>query len=146
MEIEIRTRPEMDQASLNALYAAAWPNHQEQDVLRGLTTHCLGYVGAYAGEALVGFAKLAWDGDLHAFLLDPTVHPAWQRRGIGRRLVQRLVEVARESGMEWVHVDYEQALHPFYQACGFAPTPAGVLWVSPKTPPCWLTDASTIPR
>ena len=39
----------------------------------------LTYVAAYdtvgGGEQLVGFVNVAWDGGIHAFLLDTTVHP-----------------------------------------------------------------------
>ena len=29
--------------------------------------------------------------------------------------------------MHWLHVDYEPHLEPFYRACGFTPTLAGLL-------------------
>ena len=130
--VEIRIRPPLDNAALNALYAAAWPHHRTQDCLRGLDL-CLSYVGAFAGADLVGFAKLAWDGDIHAFLLDPTVHPDWQRQGIGTRLVRQLLGVAHAARMEWVHVDCEADLFPFYAACGFSPTTAGLARVNPRS-------------
>lgn len=71
--------------------------------------------------------RLAWDGSVHTYILEPTVHPDFRRRGIGRTLVEQAVAVAREEGMEWVHVDYEPRLHEFYQACGFVPNTAGVI-------------------
>jgi GNAT superfamily N-acetyltransferase len=88
---------------------------------------CLAHICAYHGGRLVGFIKLAWDGGIHAFVLDTTVHPDHQRRGIGRRLVERAVEIAGRSGVEWVHVDYEPSLEHFYSRCGFCPTLAGLL-------------------
>ncbi|MGN6700857.1 MAG: GNAT family N-acetyltransferase, partial [Thermomicrobiales bacterium] len=75
----------------------------------------------------IGFVRLAWDGSVHAFLLEPTVRPDFRRRGIGRALVARAVAVARERGLTWVHVDYEPQLRDFYQACGFRPTDAGLI-------------------
>lgn len=112
--------------ALNALFAAAWPEHQPNAVAP-ILRRSLAYVCAYAGDELIGFANLAWDGGAHAFLLDPTVHPAWRRRGIGTRLVQEVVAVARRAGVEWVHVDYEPQLRAFYAACGFVPTEAALL-------------------
>jgi predicted N-acetyltransferase YhbS len=85
-------------------------------------------VGAYQGEQLVGFVYLAWDGGgCHAFVLDPTVHPAFRRRGIGGELIRRSVQAAEKEGIEWVHVDFEPALRDFYHACGFVSTDAGLL-------------------
>ncbi|NEA41688.1 GNAT family N-acetyltransferase, partial [Streptomyces sp. SID11385] len=32
------------------------------------------------------------------------------------------------AGCDWLHVDYEEHLRPFYEkACGFAPTAAGLV-------------------
>jgi predicted N-acetyltransferase YhbS len=84
-------------------------------------------VCAYQGAELVGFVNLAWDGGVHAFLLDTTVHPRLRRLGIGRQLVRNAVDAAHEAGMAWVHVDYEPHLAGFYAACGFTRTAAGLL-------------------
>jgi GNAT superfamily N-acetyltransferase len=89
----------------------------------------LAYVCAYDGERLIGFVNLAWDGGIHAFLLDTTVHPDWQRRGVGRALVGRAAAVARERHIHCLHVDYEPHLADFYRDCGFRPTEAGLLWL-----------------
>jgi hypothetical protein len=38
------------------------------------------------------------------------------------------VREARRAGCEWLHVDFEDNLRPFYfQACGFTPTNAGLI-------------------
>ncbi len=113
---------------LNALLAVSWPDHayawtDVQPVLH----HSLAYVCAYHDDRLIGFANVAWDGGVHAFLLDTTVHPDWRRQGIGRELVRRAAEAARERGMEWLHVDYEPHLDGFYRCCGFEPTLAGLM-------------------
>jgi GNAT superfamily N-acetyltransferase len=87
----------------------------------------LAYVCAFDGETLVGFVNVAWDGDCHAFLLDPRVHPNYRHRGLGRELVARATSEARAVGCEWLHVDYDAELAPFYAACGFTSTPAGLI-------------------
>ena len=125
--VEYRLSPPLANAELDALYAAAWPNHRPPYDFGPELAHALAYATAYDGDRLVGFARLAWDGGVHAFLLEPTVHPDYQRRGIGRELVARVVAVARVRGLEWVHVDYEPELAPFYAACGFRPTDAGLI-------------------
>lgn len=123
--------------ALNKLFAAAWENHQLRD-FRPVLQHSLVWITAHARTAsppdttvgpnsLVGFVNVAWDGGLHAFLLDPTVHPDRQRQGIGRALVMRAAEAARTRGLHWLHVDYAPHLHEFYSRCGFRPTAAGLL-------------------
>jgi ribosomal protein S18 acetylase RimI-like enzyme len=91
--------------------------------------HNLGWVTArFDDGALIGFVNVAWDGGDHAFLLDTKVRPDQQRRGIGTELVRIAVEHAREAGCEWMEVDFEDELAPFYyDACGFVRTQAGLI-------------------
>lgn len=98
-----------------------------EDALNGLFTRVWVYVCAFAGMDLVGFVNVAWDGDEHAFLLDTTVDPAHQRRGIGRGLIERATEAARDRGAKWLHVDFEPHLERFYRGAGFRPTAAGLI-------------------
>jgi len=91
--------------------------------------YSLGWVTARAHDGrLVGFVNVAWDGGDHAFLLDPKVRPVDQRQGIGTELVRIAALHARDAGCEWLHVDFDEHLAPFYlDACRFAAAPAGVL-------------------
>ncbi len=130
MAIDYRVNPFVTNAELDQLYAVSWPNHHLPYDFRPELEHSLTFVGAYDGDELIGFVRLAWDGGIHAFLLEPTVHPDFRRRGIGRALVERATAVARERGMAWVHVDYEPHLREFYRACGFTPTDAGLIRLS----------------
>jgi GNAT superfamily N-acetyltransferase len=123
--IVLTVNPDLSIEETAALFEAAW-GEQAPDSPPAID-RCLAHVCAYDGGRLVGFVKLAWDGALHAFVLDTTVHPDHQRRGIGRELVERAAEIARGAGVEWLHVDYEPALEGFYARCGFRPTPAGLM-------------------
>ena len=87
----------------------------------------LTFICAYQTNELVGFVNLAWDGGIHAFVLDTTVRPDARRKGIGIELVNRAVEVAKNSGIKWVHVDYKPNLSEFYRKCGFIHTEAGIM-------------------
>jgi GNAT superfamily N-acetyltransferase len=116
--------PQVTARELNDLFAAAWTNHKESQ-FRSILEHSLAYIGAYDGGRLVGFVNVAWDGGIHGFLLDTTVHTDYQGHGIGSQLVERAAEVTAQNGVEWLHVDYEPQLEDFYQACGFTETRAG---------------------
>ena len=91
--------------------------------------HSLGWVTARASHGeVVGFVNVAWDGGDHAFLLDTKTRPEWQRRGIATELVRVATQHAASAGCEWLHVDFEDPLGPFYfEACGFRPTTAGLI-------------------
>lgn len=125
-QVEYRINPPVTNQDLNALFANAWPNHNTGDFTPTLKKS-LGYICAYQGDRLVGFVNVAWDGGQHAFLLDTTVHQDMQRQGIGLELVRRAENLAREAGLEWLHVDYEAHLNEFYKKCGFKNTTAGLI-------------------
>jgi GNAT superfamily N-acetyltransferase len=85
-------------------------------------------VCARDGEELVGFVNVAWDGVVHAFVLDTMVTAAQRHHGVGTRQVEVAVREARAAGCEWLHVDFEDHLRAFYfDACGFIPTNAGLI-------------------
>jgi GNAT superfamily N-acetyltransferase len=124
-ELEIVRNPRLGDDELNRLFRDSWPDHAVRS-FAGVLEQSLAHLGAYRDARLVGFVHVAWDGGVHAFLLDPTVHPDFRRQGIGRALVEAAAAVAAESGIEWLHVDYEPALESFYRAAGFEPTHAGL--------------------
>jgi len=119
----------VDDAALSRLHAQAFGSGDAEVVpwASRLSRHSLTWVGAFEGDRLVGFVHACWDGGAHAFLLDPVVDPDRQRRGLGRRLVETLVDEVRSAGCEWLHVDHEPHLDGFYRQCGFAATHAGLL-------------------
>jgi GNAT superfamily N-acetyltransferase len=122
-------RGEFDNLEVNALHAEAFAHADlEIDWVGQVEAHSLGWVTAREGEALVGFVNVAWDGGTHAFVLDTIVRADRRRQGIGTGLVAVAAARARAAGCEWLHVDFEEEHRAFYlDACGFAPTPAGLM-------------------
>lgn len=123
--VRYQRRAEPDTHRLDALFAAAWgaPKTGYERVF----PHSFTWITAHAGEELVGFVNVAWDGDAHFFLLDATVHPDWQGKGIGSRLVREAIDACRGNG-DWLHVDANEGLMThLYWPAGFAPTPAGLV-------------------
>jgi len=128
LEVVLRPSAELAAGELDALLEATWPGGGGP---RGSELeHSLCWVSAHVGERLVGFVNVAWDGGVHAFLLDTAVHPEFRRRGIGTSLVRCAAEEARELGARWLHVDYEPKYAEFYRRCGFRPTSAGLIRLS----------------
>jgi GNAT superfamily N-acetyltransferase len=122
-------RGRFDNAELNALHAEGFDHRVLADGWWAqVQRHSLGWVCARDGEELVGFVNVAWDGGVHAFLLDTLAATRVRRQGVGTRLVEVAVEHARTAGCEWLHVDFEDHLRGFYfDGCGFRPTQAGLI-------------------
>ena len=124
--IRIAADPFPSNSDLELLFAAAW-GAGKGDYASKVLPRSLAHVGAFADARLVGFVNVAGDGDVHAFLLDTSVHPDFQRQGIATSLVRRAAELARERGAHWLYVDFDPHLEGFYRACGFRPTGAGLI-------------------
>jgi ribosomal protein S18 acetylase RimI-like enzyme len=74
-------------------------------------------VSALDGYRLVGFAR-AISGAFNAYVSTVAVLPGYQRQGIGRELIRRLL-TGRDHLLFVLHAATE--LHPFYLRCGFHP-------------------------
>jgi GNAT superfamily N-acetyltransferase len=128
--VDYEWRGRFDNAALNALHAEGFGHRVLDDDWWGqVNRHSLGWVCAYGdGGELVGFVNVAWDGGVHAFVVDTLVAATARRQGIGARLVAIAREHAADAGCEWLHVDFEDDLARFYyDACGFPPISAGAI-------------------
>lgn len=118
-------RAALERDELQALFSAAWGGHGKPDYERVLE-RSFTWITAHDSDVLVGFVNVAWDGGVHFFLLDTTVHPDHQRRGIGSELVRRAIERCRGKG-EWIHVDADDELmRRLYLPAGFRVASAGI--------------------
>lgn len=123
---------------VNALHAEAFGTRvftaEEWDWVSLTTRHSLGWVVARDGGVLAGFVNVVWDGLVHAWLQDTMVAGTHRGRAVGTRLVGIAKQHAREAGCEWLHVDFDPELSAFYlDACGFRPTPAGLIALADDT-------------
>jgi GNAT superfamily N-acetyltransferase len=127
--IDYEWRGPFENPEVNALHAEGFDHRVLDDDWWGqVTRHSLGWVTARRVGALVGFVNVAWDGSIHAFILDTLVTGAERRQGVGRQLVATAADRARAAGCEWLHVDFDDDLEPFYlESCGFRPTKAGLI-------------------
>ncbi len=129
-DAHLEWRAQFDDRALCELHAAAFGGPAGDHAwFAQVSRHSLGWVCARDGTGrLVGFVNVAWDGGAHAFVLDTIVHPRRQRDGIGTRMVGLAIDQARAAGCEWLHVDFDARLEPFYlDACRFARTSAGLI-------------------
>ena len=116
------TNPErVDAAAVLHLFdqaGMARPNWSPERMQRALA-HSPIVVCCYSGADLVGFARALTDFAWIAYLSQVAVHPGLQRRGIGRRLVEHVLQATGDETTLVVHA--ADAATSFYRAVGFEP-------------------------
>lgn len=77
---------------LDLYEAVGWTNYTSRpDALHAGYAGSLAVWGAFAGDRLVGIARVVGDGATIVFVQDPIVAPSHQRTGIGTRLMQAVM-------------------------------------------------------
>lgn len=132
MDVSINWRGVFSNDEVNSLHAEAFEtriySESEWNWLELTAKHSLGWVTARESGRLIGFVNVPWDGFVHAWIQDTMVALSHRKSGIGRRLIEAAVENAKLSGCEWLHVDFDDELKPFYiDSCQFVPTNAGLI-------------------
>jgi len=88
------------------------PAELEWDGLDPACIHVLAYVN---GELPVGTARLLDDGHIGRM----AVLRPWRRRGIGSRMLETLIEVARQTGKSGCALNAQTHALGFYERHGF---------------------------
>ncbi|PLP59702.1 N-acetyltransferase [Mesorhizobium loti] len=125
----VQWRGAFENVELNALHAHCFEHAVfDDDWWAQVNRFSLGWVTMRVRDKFAGFVNVAWDGGVHAFLLDTMVCSAHRRHGYASHLVRVAVDNAKASRCEWLHVDFDPHLRDFYfGACGFRPTDAGLI-------------------
>ena len=79
------------------------------------------------GGGLVGFLRIVTDHAYFYYLCDVMIHPAWQNRGLGSRLVESAVHECRRRGYMKIFLTSLPGLEDFYRRFGFRSTLSPVL-------------------
>lgn len=123
MEISVGDYDAYEQAEVLALYrSVGWSAYYEHpDKLKEAFENSLCTLAAYDGSRLVGLLRTVGDGVSVVFVQDLLVHPDYQRRGIGRKLIAKML--FRYAHVRQLHLltdDVPQTV-AFYKAVGFTP-------------------------
>ena len=67
----------------------------------------------------VGMGRVISDGRSDAYIQDTIIKPDYRNKGIGKKLVKKLIEYCLESGIRWIGLISEPGSEKFYQNIGF---------------------------
>jgi len=90
---------------------------QDDERLKRAFDNSLNLLGAFDGEALVGFARCVGDGEHIVLVQDLAVKPEYQKRRIGTTLFQMVWDKYKDVRMFQVVTDLEDEVdNHFYQS------------------------------
>jgi N-acetylglutamate synthase-like GNAT family acetyltransferase len=78
-------------------------------------------------DQLVGFVDVMSDGLDDALIRGLVVHPAYQRRGIGLKLLQMVISQTKKDSIKTTNVLFDPGLSDFYQKAGFKIICGGII-------------------
>jgi len=110
------------------LTAVGWSRRPMRRVHRALE-HTLLNVGLWRHDSqfprLVGFARCTGDGVLEATVWDVAIHPLYQGGGLGKQLMDYILESLKEMGIERVTLFADPGVVSFYKRQGWTLEPQG---------------------
>lgn len=124
MPVELTTTPRPDSPeALSALFVeVGWKPRSTDDLRRALSESDVA-VYAYSGDRLVGFGRIFGDRAFYSWVVDLIVAPSFQKQGIGRTLLERLVAQSRTQRVFLVASDDVAA---FYEKTGWTRSDSAV--------------------
>lgn len=118
MQINYKTTHEIDKAQLEALFLALeWSSGHYPEKLCAAMKNYKTVCSAWDGDRLIALLCAMDDGVMTAYIHYFLVHPDYQRRGIGRQLIE-MAKRHYQDYLRIVLIAYDTAV-PFYEACGF---------------------------
>ncbi len=78
---------------------------------------------------LIGFARVVSDGVFHGTLLDTVIHPDFQNRGLGKKLISYIVTKLREEGLKELILLASPSVADFYHSLGFVAQVNNLKWM-----------------
>jgi ribosomal protein S18 acetylase RimI-like enzyme len=128
----------IDLIELEQLCDAVGWNRRPLRRVRKALQHSLLRVGLWRHDPrvprLVGFARCTGDGVIDATVWDVAVHPLYQGTGLGRQLMEYVIEQLEQMGVERVSLFADPGVVGFYQGQGWELEPGGrrcAFWYAP---------------
>lgn len=105
---------------LHLYHSVGWINYVNHPVmLENAYKNSLKIFGAYVGDILAGIIRVVGDGYSIVYIQDILVLPEYQHKGIGKALMNQVLETYRDVYQKVLITDYVEKNIQFYQSIGF---------------------------
>ncbi len=122
-DISIKIVKQAAITDLIALYkSAGWwePSFdQNHDFLNNIVKDSAIFAGAFYKEKLIGMGRALSDLASDAYIQDVAVLNEFRGQGIGKKLIQLLIEQLKENSVDWIGLIASPGTSQFYKQIGF---------------------------
>ena len=129
-DVEIRLVDTWNADEIADLYRAGgwWKDTYETEGIGPLIRGSFAFAVAVDHKAsrLAGMGRVISDGVSDGYIQDLVVLPEYRRSGIGRRIVNALIDKCKASGLQWIGLIAEPGSEEFYRSMGFTAVPGYV--------------------
>lgn len=121
INIEIITSASID--DLAALYKSAgwWESSYDKDseFLNHIVKDSALFVGAFYKSKMIGMGRALSDMVSDAYIQDVAVLEEFKGQGIGKKIIQILIEKLKANNVDWIGLIAEPGTASFYEDLGF---------------------------
>ncbi len=107
-----------------SLWESVWTNPPSPEQTRLAMEHSLFRISVYDGESIIAMARMIGDMGLCYYIKDVIVRPEYQKKGIGRLLIEELLRFIRENSVRGTDIFVELCAMPdkipLYEKFGFS--------------------------
>jgi spermidine synthase len=98
-------------------WESSWDQHPE--FLNHIVKDSALFAGAFWGKKLIGMGRALSDLASDAYIQDVAVLKAYRGKGIGKKIIQVLIEKLKGSGVDWIGLVAQPGTSSFYKNLGF---------------------------
>ena len=105
------------------LWETVWGSGPSLEQTKLAMEHTLFRVSVYDNEKVVAMARMIGDMGLNYYIKDVAVRPEYQKKGIGKLLINELLDFVKKNGISGTDIFVELCAVPdkvpFYEKLGF---------------------------
>ena len=107
---------------INLYKSVGWSSYtQNSQQLQKAVVNSLFAIGAYDQNQLVGLIRVVGDGLTIIYIQDLLVNPAYQRQGIGTKLINSVLKKYNSVRQKVLLTENTVKTRRFYESCNFNP-------------------------
>ena len=122
-QLIIKTIKSVSKKDLIRIYKeAGWwdtSNDKHPEFLNQIVENSAVFVGVFLEKKLIGIGRALSDLASDAYIQDVAVLKEFRGKGIGRKIIQTLIEKLKENGVDWIGLVAQPGTSSFYEELGF---------------------------